>query len=131
MNWENKTNAFSCLKNFSHLNGRRKQKVFIGDHPDARAANVLKWERIKRYWLSHRCKRRPLSLIEFQSWEKFDPATQTIKGERAYIFPSTREIESYSRRKTADQQIRDSVNGNLPGEDRNTAWELLSDLVHA
>src|SRR5437773_4426517 len=107
MNYGNKKNEFSCLKNVWHL--RRKQRVIIADHPNVRAANLLMMDVIKRNWPSQRSKRYPLGYIEFQSWKKFDYATQTIGKRPAYIFCCTHEIESYYRIKTAEQIIGDSI----------------------
>ena len=120
MNADNR-NRFSCMTSFWHLNGYRKQCVFIGDHPDARASSPLIKDRIKHNWPSQRSKKYKHGYIELQSGKKLNLETQTIYGKPAYIFDCTHKIESYCRQQTAEQKIRDSVNNKLSGDDRNTA----------
>jgi len=128
MNADNR-NRFSCMTSFWHLNGYRKQCVFIGDHPDARASSPLIKDRIKHNWPSQRSKKYKHGYIELQSGKKLNLETQTIYGKPAYIFDCTHKIESYCRQQTAEQKIRDSVNNKLSGDDRNTDFELFSERV--
>jgi len=100
---------YSCVRNFNSLNGRRKQEVVIGDTADARAANFLYRTSVKHNWPSQWHTKHKEGYIEFANGIIFDLGSQTVEGNRVYIFCFNREIEILYRKQVAKSKILDYV----------------------
>jgi len=125
---EPKRETFGCLKSFSHLNGRERQYVIVGDNPDARIANFWFLSRILHNWPSQWHSRYKGGYIEFEKWKKFDLENRTIEGKPAFLFLVTPEIYILLRRQTLENKIKDSVNEMAPN-DRFAAAQLIHSLA--
>jgi hypothetical protein len=116
------------LKSFSHLNGREKQYVIVGDNPDARIAKLWFLSRILHNWPSQWHSRYKSGYIKFENWKKFDLENQTVGGKPAFLFLVTPEIYILWRRQTLENKIKDSVNDMVPN-DRFAAAQLIQSLA--
>jgi hypothetical protein len=119
---------FDCLKSFSHLNGRERQCVIVGDNPDARIASFWFLSRILHNFPSQWHSRYKGGYIEFENRKKFDLANQTIEGKPVFLFPVTPEIEFLWRRQTLEHKIKDCINKMAPN-DRFAAAQLIRKLA--
>jgi hypothetical protein len=119
---------FECLKSFSHLNGRERQCVIVGDNPDARIANFWFLSRILHNWPSQWHSRYKGGYIEFENWKKFDLANQTVAGRPALLFLVTPEIYIRWHRQTLENKIKGSVNDMVPN-DRFAATQLIQEMA--
>ena len=70
MLYDQKRQWFECLKSFSHLNGRKKQEIVVGDNADARIAKFWFRDRVKHNWPSQWHTRYKGGYIEFENGEK-------------------------------------------------------------
>ena len=125
---EQRTEWFECLKSFSHLNGREKQYVIVGDNPDARIARFWFRSRVQHNWPSQWHTRYKEGYIEFENWKKFDLASRTIAGKQVSLFPDTPEIYILWRRQTLVTKIKRSVN-EMASNDRLAAAQLIQALA--
>ncbi len=128
MSNENKREPFGCLISFSHLNGRYKQYVIVGDNPDARITKFLFRSKVENNWPSQWHTRYKDGYIKFENWEKFDLAKQTIRGKSVFLFPDTPEIYILWVRQTLEDKIKASVDKMAP-KDKSTAMQLIQKLV--
>jgi hypothetical protein len=125
---EPKREPFGCLKSFSHLNGREKQYVIVGDNPDARIAKLWFLERILHNWPSQWHSRYKGGYIEFENWNKFDLKNQTVGGKPSFLFLVTPEIYILWRRQTLENKIKDSVN-DMAQNDMFAAAQIIQSLA--
>lgn len=126
---EPKREPFGCLKSFSHLNGREKQYIIVGDNPDARIARFWFLSRVLHNWPSQWHTRYKDGYIEFGNWKTFDLANRTIEGKPVFLFPVTPEIEILWRRQTLENKIKDPVN-DMVANDRFAALQLIQEIAH-
>jgi hypothetical protein len=80
---ESKRERFACLTSFSHLNGREKQNIIVGDKPEARIAKFLYCTRINYDKKSQRNTRHPAGYLELENGKKFDLAKQTAYSDES------------------------------------------------
>jgi hypothetical protein len=121
---ESQKEPFGCLRSFSHLNGREKQAVIVGDNTDARMAKFLFRSRIEHNWPSQWHTRFKGGYIKFENGKKFDLENQTVGGKPAFLFLVTLEIDILWRRQTLENKIKHSVNEMAP-DDRVAAAQLI------
>jgi hypothetical protein len=125
---ESQTETFGCFTDFSHLNGREKPYVIVGDNPDARIANFLFRSWVAHNWPSQWHTRYRAGYIEFENGKKFDLANQTIRGESVFLFPDTPEIHILWLRQTLGSKIKHCVD-NLPPKDKFAATQQIQKFV--
>ncbi len=122
-----KPELFSCLSDFSQLNGWRKRRVIFGTDPDARESVFLGQVRSKHYWPSKKSKNHERGYAEFESGKRFDLKEETIDGEKVYIFVLTPIIENLWRIQNAQAKIMAWwANASIP--DRKTGSEIVTEL---
>ena len=102
---ESKREKFGCLKDFSHLNGRRKQHVIVGDNPDARIAKFLFRTKDENNKKSQWHTRHTDGYLELENGKILDLRKQTIRGKAVFLFPDTPEIYILWRRQTLENKI--------------------------
>jgi hypothetical protein len=125
---EPKREPFGCLKSFSHLNGREKQDLIVGDNTDARIAKFRFRSRVKHNWPSQWHSRYKSGYIKFENWKKFDLENQTVGGKPAFLFLVTPEIYILWYRQTLENKIKDSADEMAPN-DRFAAAQLIQSLA--
>ena len=125
---EPKREPFGCLKSFSHLNGREKQDLIVGDNTDARIAKFRFWSTVKHNWPSQWHSRYKGGYIKFENGKKFDLENQTIGNKPGFLFPVTLEIYILWRRQTPENKIKHSVNETAPN-DRFAAMQLIQEIA--
>ena len=122
-----KADLFSCIRDFSQLNGWRKVKVIFGTSPDARFGRLQDPDRSVHYWPSKTSKKHNHGYIAFESGKRFDLQTETINGENLYIFRRTLIIENLWRIQISRANIMDWwQNASVP--DRKTLSEIIMEL---
>jgi len=120
---------YECLKDFSHLNGREKQHLAIGDTADAQTARFLLLDRVKHNWPSQWHSRYKHGYIEFFEYhKKFDLQNQTIGGKKVFLFTVTPEIYNLYSRETFEERIMRAMN-EMARSDRSAAERLIHELA--
>ena len=124
-----KNKWYECLKDFSHLNGRRKQQIAVGDTADARTARFLVLDRVRHNWPSQWHSRYKHGYIEFFEYhKKFDLQNQTIGGKEVFLFTVTPEIKIRYSRQTFEGKIMRRMN-EMARNDRSAAERLIQELA--
>jgi hypothetical protein len=120
---------YECLKDFSHLNGREKQHLAVGDTADARTARFLFLDRVKHNWPSQWHTRYECGYIEFvENHKRFDLQNQTIGGKRVFLFNATPEIYNLWCRQTFEEKIMRAMN-EMARNDRSASEQLIHELA--
>jgi hypothetical protein len=120
---------YECLKDFSHLNGRRKQHLAVGDTADARTARFLFLDRVKHNWPSQWHSRYKHGYIEFfEYYKKFDLQNQTIRGKKVFLFTVTPEIYNLYSRQTFEERIMRAMD-EMARNDRSAAERLIHEFA--
>jgi len=119
---------YECLKDFSHLNGREKQQIAVGDSTDARTARFLFLDRVKHNWPSQWHTRYKCGYIEFFNHKKFDRQNETICGKRVFLSKVTPEIYNLCCRQTLEEKIMRRMNEMTPKE-RSASERLIHELA--
>jgi hypothetical protein len=127
---ESKLEPYACLKDFSRLNGRRKQEVMVGDNTDARIARFYFDSSVEKNRQSVRNGKFKAGYVGFQNGKKFDIATQTVDGKPAFIFLITPEIQILWRRQTLENEVKD-LEGQMPTKDKLAATQLIQELANS
>lgn len=125
---ELKREKFGCLTSFSHLNGREKQKIIVGNKPDARIAKFLYCTRINYDKKSRRNTRHPAGYLELENGKKFDLAKQTIRGKSVFLFPNIPEIYILWHRQTLENKIKASVD-KMGAKDKFAAAQPIQKFI--
>jgi hypothetical protein len=120
---------YESFKDFSHLNGRKKQQIAVADSADARTGRILFLDKVKLNWPSQWHTRYERGYIEFlENHKKFDLQKQTIDGKKVFLFPVTPQIHNLYSRQTFEEKIIHSMNEMAPN-DRSAAERLIHDLA--
>jgi len=118
-----------CLKDFSHLNGREKQHVAVGDSTDARTGRFLLLLRVKHNWPSKWRTRYKRGYIEFfENHKKFDLQNETMGGKKVFLFDVTPEIYNLWCRQTLEEKIMGRMN-KMALYERSAAVQLIHELA--
>jgi predicted DNA-binding ribbon-helix-helix protein len=125
---ETKGEKFGCLEDFSHLNGREKQYVIVGDKPDARVATFLFRIRVENNWPSQWHSRYKDGYIRFENRRILDLRNQTIGGKKVFLFPDTPQIYIPWLRQTLENKIKASVD-KMAAKDNFAATQLIRKFI--
>ncbi|HEV2381187.1 MAG TPA: hypothetical protein VG206_15505 [Terriglobia bacterium] len=121
-----KANRFGCMKDFRHLNGRRKQIVVIANEPDIRTSKFLCKTRVKHYYPSQWHTRYRQGYMEFENSQKFDLETESVNGKRVYLFEFTQCVEIVFLRQTAKNTILETLR-KAPDAEREPMADLMAE----
>jgi hypothetical protein len=122
-----KPELFSCIRDFSQLNGWQRIEAIFGTHPDVRQGVLLYEDRSRHYWPSQKSRKHERGYAEFESGRRFDLKGETINGQEVYIFPKTPITENLWRIQNAQAKIMGWwENASIP--DRKAVTEISTEL---
>jgi hypothetical protein len=130
MSNESKREPHGCFKDFSELNGRRKQDVIVGDSPDARIERFRFRSKILNNWPSQGHTKYKEGYIRFENGKKFDLANQTVGGKPAFLFVVTPKMDILWHRQTRENEIKGRFD-KMPPQDKLAASRLTQELTNS
>jgi len=105
-NHDAESRIFHCVDDYATFGtGRKKQKVAIGNGPDARTCGILVVTVIRKNHPSQRSKKFPEGYIEFENGKRFDLARSAYETKHCHIFAIRPEIEDIWRAQKASDAI--------------------------
>jgi len=121
------TGPFKRVTNFGELNGRKKQRVLIGDQPHLLECRSLELTRVKHNWPSQWHSKYPGGYIIFDNGKRFAIFQQTIDEKPVFLFWFNEFTEVFYERFKAERSILTHLK-KLPEEHAGALKHLVFEL---